>query len=209
MKSILQFIGFVFILSNCSQPKSDETLISKTYYPEEKVTCISEMTQDSVLHGKTSWSDSTNNVYLEEIYTHGKLKRQISKVYENGKLSVVVEHLKDKEFSRKEYLPNGDLRFQCPFDITNVGKLQYKINDGKRDYLIRTQEDTIEFFAKNLPSSNQVISAYGGTLSKKGKGWIVKSSSKSKVRIYMECTSDCKRLNRVFLDSIIIPVKSR
>jgi antitoxin component YwqK of YwqJK toxin-antitoxin module len=188
---------------------SDKTIIHKTYYSEEKVSCISEMTQDSVLHGKTSWSDSTNRVYLEEFYIKGKLTKQIAITYhENGKTAAEVEFLKNKEISRKVYSPDGVLTFHCPLNTDKVGKLWYTINDGKRDHLIKNKEDTIEFFADNLPASNLIISTYGAILSKSGKGYIIKSARRyDKVKVYVEYYTDCNLSKRVFLDSLFITVK--
>lgn len=210
MKSSLLFIGLAFILFNCSQLKDDETIISKTYYPEEKVTCISEMNQDSILDGKTLWSDSANRVYLEQIYIRGKLKREFSKEYhENGKISTETEYVNGKEIGRKAYSPDGSLRFKCPLNTDKVGKLRYIINDGKRDYLLKDKEDYIKFFADNLPTNNMVIASYGAILAKKGEGYIIKSATRNgKVKVYVEYNSNCNLSKRVFLDSLFIPVKS-
>lgn len=210
MKLSLLFVGLWLFLSNCSQPEVDKIITGEIYYPEENVTLTYEMNQDSILHGNASWTDSTNRVYLEEVYDKGKVILQIFKEYhENGQISSEVEFLKKKEVSRREYLPDGSLKFECPLDITKVGKLQYTIDDGKRDYLLRNQENPIKFFADNLPSGNQMIATYGAIFYITEKGWVIKpSSTQNKIRVHLECRTNCKiPHNRVLLDSITIRVK--
>ncbi|MBI1838556.1 MAG: hypothetical protein HYR91_14930 [Flavobacteriia bacterium] len=84
------------------------------------------------------------------------------------------------------------MRFQNPIDLKDVGPLKIVIKDGSRNYLIKDQEDTIEFISKNLPSGNQTISTNNAYLTKKvGNRWIIKPNNKSnKLKVYLGYRKD-------------------
>ncbi|MBI1838557.1 MAG: hypothetical protein HYR91_14935 [Flavobacteriia bacterium] len=55
MKTYLIFFGISSTILSCSQQKKDIKIKTKTFYPKEGITRISEIDIDSVLNGKTTW----------------------------------------------------------------------------------------------------------------------------------------------------------
>jgi len=207
MRTYLIFLGISFTILSCSQQKEDKKITTKTYYPEERVTRVSEIDKDSLLNGKTRWYDSLGKIYLEENYLNGVLSGISKEYHKNGSVAIENEYLKGKIISTKEYSENGYLRFQKPIDLNKIEPLKIVINDGSRDFLIKNQEDTIEFIAKNLPSGNQTISTKNAHLRKTYSGWIIKPLNNSnKVKVYLGYRKDYNSKEKI-IDSAIIEIK--
>jgi hypothetical protein len=207
MKTIILYLNISILIFSCSRHEEKNIILTKTYYPDEKVTRVSEIDIDSVLNGKTVWYDSLGKIYLEEYYLKGVLSGISKEYYNNGIVSIENKYYKGKVICTKEYSEKGTLIFQNPIDIKKIGPLKIIINDGERDYLIKNQEDKIEFKAENLPSINQSISAYNAYLSMTQNGWIVTPKNKSnKVHFYLGFRQD-RNNNWKIIDSAVIEIK--
>lgn len=209
MNTYLFFVGIIFTLLSCDQQVEERKMTTKIYYPKEGITQVSEIDKDSILNGKTLWYDSQNKIYLEENYLNGQLLGISKQYYENGSVAIENDYYKGKIISKKEYSENGNLRFQEPIALNEIGPLEIQINNGARDYLIKNQEDTIEFKAKNLPFGNQTISATNASLRKSTSHWIIKPGNKSnKVKIYLGYRKNHNSKSKdIILDSAIIEIK--
>lgn len=207
MRTSLIFIGISFTILSCSQQKETEKIKTKTYYPEERVTRVSEIDNDSLLNGKTIWYDSLGKIYLEENYLNGVLSGISKEYYINGFVAIENEYFKGKIINTKEYSESGHLRFQNPIDLNKIGPLKIVIDHGSRDFLIKNQDDYVEFTAKNLPSGNQTISAFNAHLRKKHSGWIIKPLNNSnQVKVYLGYRKDYNSKEKI-IDSAIIEIK--
>lgn len=208
MKTYLIIFGISCTILSCSQQRKDIKIKTKTFYSKEGITRISEIDIDSLLNGKTTWYDSLGKIYLEENYLKGELSGISKEYYTNGIVRIEKEYFKGKIICTKEFSESGLLRFQNPIDLKDVGPLKIVIKGGSRNYLIKDQEDTIEFISKNLPSGNQTISTNNAYLTKKvGNGWIIKPNNKSnKVKVYLGYRKDYSSKEKI-IDSAIIEIK--
>jgi antitoxin component YwqK of YwqJK toxin-antitoxin module len=207
MKTIILYLNISIIIFSCSRHEEKNIILTKTYYPVEKVTRVSEIDIDSVLNGKTVWYDSLGKIYLEEYYLKGVLSGISKEYYNNGIVSIENKYYKGKVICTKEYSEKGTLIFQNPIDIKKIGPLKIIINDGERDYLIKNQEDKIEFKAENLPSGNQTISSYNATLRMTQNGWITTPSKRfNKVYFYLGYRKDYDSKEKI-IDSAIVEIK--
>lgn len=108
---------------------------------------------------------------------------------------------------QKEYIENKDQRSQDSIDLSKIGPLEITINDGSRDFLIKNQEDTIEFKAENLPLQNQTISIRNAHIRKIHQGWIIKPLNNSDtVKVYLGYKKDYYSKEKI-IDSTLVEIK--